>query len=37
MKNVKEEITLDDLLAEVTDDNLHKEIDFGIAEGKEEW
>ena len=29
--------TLDDLLAQVTEDNVHEEIDTGPAVGKEEW
>jgi antitoxin MazE len=28
---------LDDLLKRVTDDNLHKPVDFGRSEGKEVW
>ncbi len=33
----KNELTLDDLLGGVTKDNLHSEIDFGLAKGKEVW
>ena len=29
--------TLDDLLAQVTDDNLHGEVDTGPAVGREAW
>ena len=29
--------TLDELLAQVTDENLHEEIDFGPPVGKEVW
>jgi len=32
-----EEITLEKLLAQVTDDNQHPEIDFGPARGNEAW
>ena len=28
---------LDELLAQVTDDNLHGEVDFGPAAGREVW
>jgi antitoxin MazE len=28
---------LDDLLKEITKDNLHQEVDFGSAEGREVW
>jgi antitoxin MazE len=30
-------LTLSDLLAQVTDDNLHAETDFGPAHGGEAW
>ena len=30
-------ITLDELLARVTDDNLHGEVDTGPARGREAW
>ncbi len=33
----KKEKKLDDLLANINKDNLHEEIDFGKAEGKEIW
>jgi antitoxin component of MazEF toxin-antitoxin module len=29
--------TLEELLAQITDENIHEEIDFGEAVGKEEW
>lgn len=29
--------TLEDLLARVTDENLHQEVDFGAPVGKEVW
>jgi antitoxin component of MazEF toxin-antitoxin module len=29
--------TLDDLLAEVTDENRHDEVDWGPSVGKEAW
>ena len=28
---------LDDLLKEITKDNIHEEIDFGVPEGREVW
>jgi antitoxin MazE len=31
------ELTLDQLLEQITDDNLHDEIDFGHAVGREAW
>ena len=37
MRPAKEEITLDDLLSQMTDENLHEEIDFGPPQGKEVW
>lgn len=37
MKPTKQEITLESLLADVTDENLHSEIDFGKPEGREVW
>ena len=32
-----ERLTLEDLLAEVTEDNLHGEVDTGPAVGREVW
>ncbi len=32
-----QEFTLDELLAGITEDNLHSEIDTGIAVGNEVW
>lgn len=37
MRPAKEEVTLDDLLAGVTEENLHSETDFGSPEGNEVW
>jgi len=37
LKPVKDEITLERLLADITEENLHTEIDFGKPEGKEVW
>jgi antitoxin MazE len=37
MRPAKKEITLDDLLEAVTEENLHSEADFGSPEGKEAW
>lgn len=37
LKPVKEEITLENLLGNITEENLHTEIDFGKPEGKEVW
>jgi len=38
IKPTKEkEYTLDDLLAKVTPENIHKEVDFGKPVGKEIW
>ena len=34
---VPQSMVLDDLLAQVTDDNLHGEVDTGDAVGGEEW
>jgi antitoxin MazE len=36
-KPVKKKPGLNDLLARVSDDNLHSPIDWGKAEGKEKW
>jgi antitoxin MazE len=33
----KPEFTLEDLLAEITEENLHHEVDTGVAVGKEVW
>ncbi len=37
LKPVKDEITLERLLADITEENLHTEIDFGKPEGREVW
>ncbi len=37
IRSVEIQYTLDDLLNEVTDQNLHKETDTGKAVGREEW
>jgi len=37
LKPVKDKITLESLLANITKENLHAEIDFGKPEGKEVW
>lgn len=37
MRPAKEELTLDDLLAGVTKENLHLETDFGSPQGNEAW
>lgn len=34
---VEPSLTLADLLAEVTEDNLHREVDTGPATGREAW
>ena len=34
---VGEKILLEDLLNQITEDNLHTEVDFGKPEGKEVW
>ena len=36
-KPAKEKPTLNDLLAKVTPENIHAEIDWGKPRGKEEW
>ncbi len=33
----KEGLTLEQLLAEITEENLHEEVDTGPATGKEAW
>ncbi len=33
----KKKITLEDLLSQVTEENIHKEVDTGIPVGKEIW
>ena len=33
----KETYNLADILAEITDDNLHPEVDTGPPQGNEEW
>ena len=35
--DVKRRVTLRQLLSKVTKDNLHKEVDFGSAAGREAW
>ncbi len=37
VKSVEIEYSLDSLLAEVTDENLHKETSTGKSVGREEW
>jgi antitoxin MazE len=37
VRSPKQELTLDSLLAEITSDNLHGEIDLGEPEGDEVW
>ncbi|HXH69191.1 MAG TPA: AbrB/MazE/SpoVT family DNA-binding domain-containing protein [Pyrinomonadaceae bacterium] len=37
VKPVKDEITLESLLVDITEENLHTEIDFGKPKGKEVW
>ncbi|MEA3267172.1 MAG: AbrB/MazE/SpoVT family DNA-binding domain-containing protein [Candidatus Fermentibacteria bacterium] len=37
VKSVPREYSLDTLLAEVTDENLHEEIGTGESVGREEW
>ena len=37
MPITEQPITLDDLLAGITDDNIHHEYDTGIPEGNEAW
>ena len=34
---VKSKVTLEKLLAQVTDENLHHEVDMGSAMGREAW
>jgi antitoxin MazE len=34
---IKSPFTLNDLLSQVTDDNLHREVDIGPAIGHESW
>jgi len=34
---VRPEYTLDELLAAVTDENLHDEVDTGVPAGREAW
>jgi antitoxin MazE len=31
------ELTLEDLLAQITDENLHQEVETGVAAGQEVW
>ena len=33
----KETCNLDEMLAEITDENLHPEVDTGPPQGNEEW
>ena len=35
--DIKRRVTLRQLLSRVTKDNLHKEVDFGSAAGREAW
>ena len=35
--DVQPALSLDELLAQVTEDNMHREIDTGSAVGKEAW
>jgi antitoxin MazE len=37
LKPLSGEISLDELLAKVTETNIHTEFDFGRAEGAEAW
>lgn len=37
MRPTKKELTLESLLADITDENLHGEVDFGASEGSEVW
>jgi len=37
MKPARPQMTLEDLLAEITPDNLHSEVDFGKSVGNEVW
>lgn len=37
VKPVKKKPSLDDLLAKVTPENIHAEVDWGKPEGKEVW
>lgn len=37
LRPTREELTLEDLLAKVTDENRHGEIDFGKPKGREVW
>lgn len=30
-------LTLEELLAQVTDENIHEEVDFGLPVGREIW
>ena len=32
---VQENSTLDEMLADITEENLHTEVDFGVSEGRE--
>lgn len=37
MNSAAKEISLDDLLSRIATENLHGEVDFGKAKGKEVW
>lgn len=37
MRPAKDELTLENLLAGVTDENIHSEVDFGGPRGNEVW
>lgn len=37
LRPTREELTLEDLLENVTDENIHGEIDFGKGKGREVW
>ncbi len=37
MKPAEKDITLESLLADVTEENLHGEVDFGKPKGREVW
>jgi antitoxin MazE len=37
LRRGKEDLTLDDLLANITTENIHDEIDFGKPKGSEIW
>jgi antitoxin MazE len=37
MRPRRREVTLDDLLARITPENIHEEADFGVSAGREPW